>query len=43
MKELDRRGVMQFVLADERRPAHIRFRPEWEWCHFPEFLALLDG
>lgn len=43
LRDLDARGVMEFVEAGPGKPAELRFRPEWEWCASPEALTVLWG
>jgi hypothetical protein len=44
MRELDRRGVMEFDEKWVGQPSVLRFRPDWAWCSSAEFRKLLfDG
>jgi len=43
LRDLDARGVMEFVEAGPGKPAELKFRPGWEWCASPEVLTLLWG
>ncbi len=43
MRELDARGVVRYAEDGPGKPAHVRFRPEWEWCASGDLEALLEA
>jgi hypothetical protein len=43
LRDLNARGVMEFIEAGSGKPAELRFRPEWEWCVSSEALTVLWG
>jgi hypothetical protein len=43
MRDLDRRGVMEFKEGGTGKPALLKFGPKWAWCASSEFRALLGA
>ena len=43
MRDLDGKGVMEFIEEAPDKAALLRFRPEWAWWTSPESWALLRG
>ena len=41
MRDLDRRGVMEFKEEGPGKAASLTFRPKWTWCTSPHFRTLL--
>ena len=43
LRDLDARGVVEFIEPGQGKTAELRFRREWEWCVSREALTVLWG
>ena len=43
IEDLDGLGIGKLVKGGPGEPDLFRFRPDWDWCSFPDFRAVLLG